>query len=306
MVKLIVVGDPHIRPGSSSRAVDTAEHLAQLVGHVNSHHPDAAYCLFLGDLTHEGEPEAYARFRDLITPLQMPPLLMIGNHDVRAHFQQAFPEAPQDAHGFVQFTQDLGPDHRLIALDSLNGPPYDTIERHAGFLDEARLAFLESELAAAGDRDILLAVHHQPFRIGLPGMDVIRLLNGEAFMALVSRFPSVKMLLLGHNHRSIAGQVRGLTFNGFKSLDTQTPLDFESLDPSSGIAEPPNYGVLLLSEDSILVHHEDFTSSAEPESTWQQMLAVNPGVLALLRPLVEKMMPERLAELDAFQAHHSD
>ncbi len=45
-MKLIVVGDPHIREESGeSRGVDTAVHMTQLVQHINSHHADAAYCL---------------------------------------------------------------------------------------------------------------------------------------------------------------------------------------------------------------------------------------------------------------------
>ena len=79
-------------------------------------------------------------------------------------------------------------------------------------------------------------------------------------MELNGRFPNSKMLLMGHNHRTISGVVDGLSFSFFKSLSVQTPLDFESLSPSGGILEPPDYGSLLLSEESILVHHEDFTA----------------------------------------------
>ena len=62
-MKLIVVGDPHIEKEANERlGVDTAVYMAQLVQHINTHHADAAYCLFIGDLTNEGELEAYARF----------------------------------------------------------------------------------------------------------------------------------------------------------------------------------------------------------------------------------------------------
>ena len=118
----------------------------------------------------------------------------------------------------------------------------------------------------SGERTVIIAMHHQPYRIGLPGMDSIRLSNGDAFMELNGRFPNSKMLLMGINHRTISGVVDGLPFSCFKSLSVQTPLDFESLSPSGGIMEPPDYGVLLLSEKSILVHHEDFTTGVEPSS----------------------------------------
>jgi 3',5'-cyclic AMP phosphodiesterase CpdA len=127
----------------------------------------------------------------------MPSLLMIGNHDNRKNFRTIFPQAYSDENDFVQFSLDLGTQYRLIALDSLNAPPYDTLEHHVGFLCPQRLAFLEKSLQSAGDRTVIIAMHHQPFRIGLPGMDVIRLFNGDAFMKLIGRFPNVTMLLMG-------------------------------------------------------------------------------------------------------------
>ena len=293
-MKLIVVGDPHIYKESDvRRRVDTAVYMVQLVEHINAHHADADYCLFIGDLTDEGELEAYKRFNQLMEPLLVPSLLMIGNHDNRENFQTIFPQAHRDENDFVQFTLDLGTRYRLIALDSLNAPPYDTLERHVGFLSSQRLLFLEKSLQTAGNRTVIIAMHHQPFQIGLPGMDVIRLFNGNAFMKIIGRFPNVKMLLMGHNHRTISGVVHGLPFCCFKSMDMQTPLDFESLDPSGGIAEPPDYGVLLLREESILVHHEDFTAGVKPISDWEEYLQNNPQFADEFRKLAARMLPEK-------------
>lgn len=270
-IKLIVVGDPHIEAvPTENRGVNSAKHLAQLVAHVNKHHSDADLCLFLGDLTHDGDPAEYAHFQSLITPLKVPTALMIGNHDHRANFLSVFPSARQDENGFIQFAIDLGSTHRLIALDSLNAPPY-TQMRHVGMLCEQRLNFLETQLHNAGDRTVIVAMHHQPFRIGLPGMDVIRLWNGSDYLELLGRYPNVKLLLMGHNHRSISGVSHNFPFACFTSLSPQTPLDFNSLDPSGGIAEPPSYGVLLLTPDGILVHQENFTVDSVPISNWEHV-----------------------------------
>lgn len=264
LIKLIVVGDPHINDKQGKhRGVDTSERLAQLVAHINVHHADAAYCLFIGDLTNEGELATYRRFKQLIDPLLVPSLLMVGNHDERENFQTIFPQADRDENNFVQFSLDLGTNYRLIALDSLNLPQQDGVARHAGFLCPQRLAFLEERLQTAGDRSVVIAVHHQPFRIGLPGMDNIRLSNGPAFMQLVGRFPNAKMVLMGHNHRTISGVVDGLAFNCFKSMSVQSPLDLTSLSSSGGVTEPPDYGVLLLSAGNVIVHREDFTVAGE-------------------------------------------
>ncbi len=298
-VKLILVGDPHIKikieaESGKRRGVDTAQRVGRLVQHINGHHADAALCLFIGDLTHEGDLAAYERFNRLIAPLAVPSALMIGNHDNRENFKAVFPQSGQDEHGFVQFVFDIGQQYRLIALDSLNAPPYDTFRRHIGWLCPQRLAFLESSLQAAGDRQLLIAMHHHPFRIGLPGMDAIRLQNGPEFLALIARFPNVKMLLMGHNHRRISGVSHGLPFTCFKSMSPQTPLDFEALDPSGGIDEPPSYGVLLLTEEGILVHQEDFLANATPSSNWDAQLAKYPDLAEGWQMLVSSMLPERV------------
>lgn len=259
-MKLLVVGDPHIRKEHGKhRGVDSAANLTQLVAHINTHHADAAYCLFIGDLTNEGELEPYRRFKQLIEPLRVPSLLMVGNHDNRDNFHIVFPDALKDENNFVQFALDLGENHRLIALDSLNVPHQEGTKPHAGFLCPQRMAFLEESLQTAGDRTVIIAIHHQPFSIGLQGMDGIQLANGDAFMELNGRFPNSEMVLMGHNHRTISGVIDGLSFNCFKSMSVQTPLNFETLRSDGGIAEPPDYGVLLLTDRGVLVHREDFT-----------------------------------------------
>jgi Icc protein len=294
-MKLIGVGDPHIGIESNeSQSVDAAHHLVQLVEHINAHHADAAYCLFIGDMTNEGELEEYERFKKLIEPSRVPLLLMIGNHDNRENFQTIFPQAYRDKNSFVQFIVDLGSDYRLIALDSLKAPPYIRPERHVGFLCPERLAFLKDSLKAAGERDVIIAMHHHPFRIGLLGVDALRLENENAFMELIGHFPNVKMLLMGHIHRTISGIVYGLPFSCFKSLNVQAPLDFETIDPRAGIAEPPSYGVLLLSEGSIVIHHEDFTAGVKPESDWEEVQQNNPQVAEGFSRLVARMLPEKV------------
>lgn len=295
MTKIILIGDPHIgAQNGATRGVDSAINLAKAIAHINAHHPDAACCLFLGDLAaHEGMVDAYKRFKTLITPLQTPVAFMVGNHDNREHFQSVFSETSLDQNGFVQFVLDIGSSHRLIALDTLNGPPYDPLRRHIGYLCPQRLAFLESSLQMAGERQIIIAMHHPPFRIGLPGMDAIRLLNGEDFLAQIGRFPNVKLLVTGHVHRTISGNAHGYPFACCKSMSVQTPLNFEAIDPNAGIAEPPSYTVLMLTEDSILVHEEAFTTQASPVSNWETQLQENEQLAAGFQLLVDMMLPER-------------
>ena len=291
--KLIVVGDPHISPDPGEhRGVDSADVLQKLIAHVNQHHADAELCLFLGDITNEGEPAAFERFKKLISPLTIPAGLMVGNHDHRANFQLVFPDAPRCPEGYVQFVHDFSNGYRLIALDTLNGPPYDSLRRHVGMITPERLIFLEQSLKDAGDRPVIIAMHHHPFEIGLPGMDAIRLMNGEQMLNIFKAYKNLKMVLFGHNHRQISGVSHEVPFTCFKSLSPQTPLDFHKLDPSGGIAEPPSYGVVLLSDSGVLVHQEDFLVEAVASSNFQEQLDNDPQMAAGYQMLAKAMLPD--------------
>ncbi|MFT5193897.1 MAG: Icc protein [Cellvibrionaceae bacterium] len=291
--KLVVVGDQHIEAEQGEhRGVDTADVLQKLVAHVNQHHADADLCLFLGDITNEGEPAAYARFKSLIQPLLPPIRLMVGNHDERVNFQTAFPETEKDENGFVQFVHDFENNYRLIVLDTLNGPPLDELRRHVGMLTPDRLKFLEAKLEEANGRPVVIAMHHHPFEIGLPGMDVIRLMNGPEFLEIVGRYPNIQMVFFGHNHRQISGVSHGVPFTCFKALSPQTPLDFQKLDPSGGIAEPPSYGVVMLSDTGVLVHQEDFLAGVVASSNFQERLDNDPQMAAGYQMLAQAMLPD--------------
>ena len=291
--KLIVVGDPHISPKPGEhRGVDSAAVLERLIEHVNVNHADAEMCLFLGDLTNEGEPAAFKRFKSLIKPLNLPVALMVGNHDNRANFQAVFPDVDTDPNGFVQYVRDFSNDYRLIVLDTLNGPPYESLRRHVGMLSAERIDFLKNSLDEAAGRPVVIALHHHPFEIGLPGMDTIRLMNGPEFVKIVNDSPNVKMVLFGHNHRQISGLVQGVPFACFSSLSPQTPFSLTSLDPAGGIAESPHYGVVLLTPEGVLVHREDFTCTDEPSSNFDEQLANDPQMAAGIQMLAKAMLPD--------------
>ena len=91
----------------------------------------------------------------------------------------------------------------------------------------------------------------------------------------------------------VSGIVNGLPFSCFKSLDVQAPLDFELVDPVNGIAEPPSYGVLLLDEGGIIIHHDEFTAAVKPKSNWKEIQKTYPHVEEGFSNIVARMLPEK-------------
>ena len=258
MTKLIIFTDLHMVPeGTTIIGLDPYQRLANGIEHVNRYHADADRVIFTGDLTHYADRVSYERLKRLIDQLTPPVAITIGNHDRREVFLDTFPDAVADENGFVQQAIDF-PDCRAILLDTLFAPPYDYPTSHVGVLCAKRLAWLDRQLAEAGDKPALLFMHHPPHRTGFTGMDMIRLANETEFYALVKRHGNVRHIFAGHVHRTISGSSRGIPFSIFKSPVHQQPMPFDTPDTSLSVDEPAAYGIAVVTDDGVLVHTEDY------------------------------------------------
>ncbi|MDP5083952.1 MAG: phosphodiesterase [Yoonia sp.] len=255
MQKILFLSDLHIcAPGATIIGLDPAARLQKALDAALTAHGDAAALIVLGDLTHHGLPEEYAVLRGILEAVPIPIIPMLGNHDRREAFLAAFPKAPQTESGHIQHVFDLE-NHRIITLDSLDGPPYPE-GHHAGRLCHARLAFLEDALVSREGRQAIVCIHHPPFATGIVGMDLIRLAQGDSFLDLLARHGAVH-LICGHVHRTMSGSIRGVPWSMFKSPCHQGVIDLETPNSHLSSNEPGAYGLALLSDDGVIVHSED-------------------------------------------------
>lgn len=199
-------------------------------------------------------PAEYAALRRVLGHVPLPVIPLIGNHDRRAAFLSAFPDAPTTESGHVQTVRDFG-NHRLITLDSLDGPPYPD-GHHAGRLCPDRLGFLDKALATRAGRYGVVCVHHPPFDTGVAGMDRIKLVDGDALLALLARHGDM-YLLCGHLHLTINGQTGGVPWSVFKSPCHQGIVDLASPNAHLSTDAPGGYGLALLAPGGVIVHHID-------------------------------------------------
>ena len=153
--------------------------------------------LISGDLAEGGEAEAYLFLRQALADLPVPVALLSGNHDCRATLGRVFPE---------QFAAWQGPVLRLpLSQGSLLLLDSSVPGREWGQVDASTLAALE---AAAGG-PLLVAMHHPPFPVGIPGMDAIACRGSlEAFGQWLAG--AAEGLLCGHVHRQVATQFHGV------------------------------------------------------------------------------------------------
>ncbi len=255
MRKILFISDLHIcAPGQKIIGLDPSDRLRAVLDAATRTHPDADALVLLGDLTHHGLAAEYAALHAILAAVPIPVIPMLGNHDRRAPFLKQFPDAPQMGTGHVQHVLDLET-HRIITLDSLDGPPYPA-GNHAGRLCRARRAFLEHALASRAGRHALVCIHHPPFDTGIAGMDPIKLADGDAFLDLLASHGNLH-LICGHIHRTMSGSTRNVPWSMFKSPCHQGVIDLKSPNAHLSTNEPGAYGLALLSDDGVIVHSED-------------------------------------------------
>ena len=248
-MKFIHITDPHlVKPGETLWGLDPQARLNACLDDVARHHADAAFCVITGDLADRGESAVYDSLRDRLAHFPLQTNLLVGNHDDRANFLKVFGGA--DAAGHVQST--IRRDGRsFLFLDTLKGPPSS-----AGLFDAPRRAWLAAQLAQAKGTPVFLFMHHPPFAIGHPLMDLIQLDDGEGFAQLLHGH-DVRHIFFGHAHRPMSGQWRGIAFSALPGLSHQLPLIGGSV-PTVYSDEPPMYSVVLLEDDRTIVHNDAF------------------------------------------------
>lgn len=249
-MKIIHVTDIHVTLGEAIEGCDPQANLAACLAHIATHHADAERVIITGDLTHYGQPEAYERLKEMLDgfPLADRTRLLIGNHDDRANFQAAFPDAARDENGFVQGADET-PAGTFLYLDTVQ--PLT----HAGHYDAPRLAWLREQLARA-DRAYIF-MHHPPRLIGVVAEDVIGMQDAAPLRRVLENAQDrVAHIFHGHCHLPITGNVAGIAFTGIRGTNHQGWADFSNNPKLTSTLQPPAYAVLQIDETTgELTHH---------------------------------------------------
>lgn len=255
-MKFVHATDPHLTsPGIDLWGMDPGARLSEAFADMARIAVDAAFCVITGDLTQDGAPEAYADLRARLPRSdRMPVKLMLGNHDDREAFRAAFPDRPVDEDGFVQWVEQWGAG-RFLFLDTLEAG------QHVGRYCARRCAWLADQLAraAAAGEPVYLFLHHPPFAVFMPGMDLLRLADEAALSAVIADSGAeVRHMFLGHLHRPISGTWRGIPFSAAGALSFRASDAFYDR-PVVLRRGPGSYGLVEADERQTLVHMHDFT-----------------------------------------------
>ena len=238
-IRLLQLSDPHLfgRADRALRGVVTRASLQAVLHHARAHHWDAEALLLTGDLVND-DAAGYATVRELLGHLGKPVWCLPGNHDDVEAMRRELAAAPFATGGH----HDLG-GWRVIMLDScVPGQAH-------GRISAAELARLDAALAGAGERHVLVSLHHHPVRMASRWLDSVGLQNADEFFAITDRHPQLRAILWGHVHQSYDSRRKGVRLLAVPSTCAQflPHSDQFAVDPS-----PPGYRRLTLRNDGTI------------------------------------------------------
>jgi len=170
-----------------------------------------------GDLAaSEGEPEAYAWLRQVLTTFPYPYVVMAGNHDHAVRMKRAFDLADSDvSQGMLYFSRTIK-GKRLLFLDS-------SFYR----IPKQQLEWLNTQLADY-KKPTLLFVHHPPLLCECLFMDECHCLrNIDEVWRVLDQLPQIEHIFCGHYHADKTvlknGKSVHLTPSTIFQIDTENP-----------------------------------------------------------------------------------
>ena len=248
-MKIIHITDFHLAaPGETLWGLDPCDRTGRCLDDIARWHSDADFCVISGDLTNQGDTSAYEWIVGRLEKFPLKTFLMLGNHDAREGFAQAFPDTGRDENGFVQYAHrtDQGV---FLFLDTVKGPVSE------GEYCAARREWLAGQLETAANDPVWIFMHHPPFDVALPYMDRIKLEQPQAFADVLAGHKNIRHIFFGHVHRAAFVHWRGIPCTCLPGTCHQIPLNRDSVGTPYS-AEPPMYGVVHIEDDKTIVHFD--------------------------------------------------
>lgn len=204
---ILHLSDTHLVGGSNPLygAVDSRAKLAELFARLEDSGQKPEAIVFTGDLADKGEPQAYAKLRDIVAPVaaRMGARLIwaMGNHDNRENFKSTLlGEAP-----------DMAPVDRVYLVNGLRIITLDTTVPgyHHGELSAAQLTWLRGVLKTPAPEGSILAMHHPPVP-SVQDLSVLVELRHQRDLAAVLEGTDVRSIIAGHLHYSTFATFAGI------------------------------------------------------------------------------------------------
>ncbi len=186
---LVQLTDCHLfgQPETVMLGVNTDASLRAVVRQIEIDGRQPDLLLATGDLSQDGEPGGYERFRQAVAGLSDCVRCLPGNHDQPETLRAVLGE-------WCNPITDIGA-WRVVTLDTT------VAGSNGGHLAQSQFDLLAHAVAQAPDRHVLVALHHNPIQVDSNWHDTMMINNAQALFQRLSRWPQVRMLLWGHVHQ---------------------------------------------------------------------------------------------------------
>jgi len=237
--------------------VDTATALAAAVSGLNNMATRPDVVVATGDLVADGKVEEYQRFSELVASLEIPLILVPGNHDNRKALRTVFEDASylrSEIEACYYVIDNPSDPLRLVCLDTL------VADQHGGKLGEQQLDWLDRTLASS-NKPVLIFMHHPPIRTGIPMFDEMGCSDGDRLGEIVEKYPQVLAIGCGHVHRPIHAMWNGAMLHVAPSASYQYSLSMYENSLIVPTLESPACLLYHYQESKNLVVHHCETGS---------------------------------------------
>lgn len=204
---ILHLSDTHLVGGNNPLygAVDSQAKLAELFDRLEKSGQKPEAIVFTGDLADKGEPQAYAKLRDIVVPaadrMGARVIWAMGNHDNRENLKSTLlGEAP-----------DMAPVDRVYLVNGLRIITLDTTVPgyHYGELSSTQLNWLRDVLKEPAPDGTVLAMHHPPVP-SVQDLSVLVELRHQRDLAEAVKGTDVRSIIAGHLHYSTFATFAGI------------------------------------------------------------------------------------------------
>jgi 3',5'-cyclic-AMP phosphodiesterase len=264
LLRFVHISDTHISPdpdytyndGNIPLSMPGAQALVQQVNAL-PFTPD--FVLHTGDIAYDPDTAAYHMARAILGQIKFPIYYLTGNHDDASALQRIMLDKPNPKAPFHYEFEVNGV--QIICLDTQSAVKQQGIKEPAGWLDDGQLAWLEALCAAHDERPLVVALHHNPLKVGIPWFDdYMALQNGEALHArLLKARERLRGVFFGHIHQNVDLYRDGILYSSVLSSWYQLHSYPDQVKTNVDVAAEPGFNVVTVARDQTFIRRHRFS-----------------------------------------------
>lgn len=263
-LRFVHISDTHINP-DTDYIKDYAQYTPligakALVQAVNDLPFVPDFILHTGDVAYDPVADVYPAVKAVFADLKAPIHYLAGNHDDAQALQTVLMgRAPDAIRDYLFYDFEVNGVH-VVCLDS-NGPHEPTYP--SGTVTQDQLDWLHEICASNDERPLVVAVHHNVIKTGVPWLDGwMRMENGEEFHAIVRQARDrLCGVFFGHIHQNISTLRDGVLYAAASSSWCQFnsyPIP-ENVIHTPDTTTPPGFSVVSITDTTTFIRRHTFS-----------------------------------------------